>query len=195
MLKTKIISSSITNLTDARYFSAWDVMGLGFDLNEGSSHFIPPNELLSIREWVSGPKIIGEFSGLQSQSEIEETIGVLNLDMVQLGTFAPSEYHFSVPVLREVLIQNGASNVEADLLILKSEQANQTIEEIIKSVKVMNLTVPAYLDFNINANDISAILNSKLFEGIILRGGEEEKIGFKSYDEIDEILERLEMED
>jgi len=50
MLKIKVKASQITNLTDARYFAAWEVEWLGFNFDEGSAHYIPPVEMKAIKE-------------------------------------------------------------------------------------------------------------------------------------------------
>ena len=50
---------SITNLTDARYFSAWEVEWLGFNLSQGEENAISPLQVAAMREWVEGPKIVG----------------------------------------------------------------------------------------------------------------------------------------
>ena len=60
MLKTKIKANSITNLTDARYFAAWEVEWLGFNLNPGES--IALQQVPAIKDWVDGVKIVGELS-------------------------------------------------------------------------------------------------------------------------------------
>ena len=56
MLKAKIKISQITNLTDARYFAAWGVDFLGFDINPESEHFSSPSIVAEISEWVEGPE-------------------------------------------------------------------------------------------------------------------------------------------
>ena len=49
MLKTKVKASSITNLTDARYFAAWGVNWLGFDLRQGSDTYVQPQLVHAIK--------------------------------------------------------------------------------------------------------------------------------------------------
>ena len=51
--RPKIIAANITNLTDARYFAAWEVDFLLFDLD-----VISLQQVDEIREWVSGPELL-----------------------------------------------------------------------------------------------------------------------------------------
>ncbi len=98
MLRTKVKASSVTNLTDARYFAAWEVYWLGFDLDPHSERHVSPTAFEAIREWVDGVEVTGEFN-LQSPEEIREAVEVLRLDAVQartpigLGTPAPLDPH------------------------------------------------------------------------------------------------------
>ncbi len=71
MLKTLVKASNITNLTDARYFSALEVEWLGYHLEKGAETYIEPQNIIAIKEWVEGPKTVGEF-GLQSKADFRE---------------------------------------------------------------------------------------------------------------------------
>ena len=79
MLKTKILAGSITNLTDARYFAAWEVEWMGFNLNASEETFMPPAQVMAIKEWVEGPNILGEF-GLHSAEEIKHLVVTVALE-------------------------------------------------------------------------------------------------------------------
>jgi hypothetical protein len=81
--RPKIIAANITNLTDARYFAAWEVDFLLFDLDVMSLEKVD-----EIREWVSGPELLLLFSGL-SAGNVEEAI--LKLKPWAIGTKDPSE--------------------------------------------------------------------------------------------------------
>ena len=87
----KIKASSINNLTDARYFAAWNVEWLGFSLQAGSSNYTRPQDVKEIKEWLVGPKIVGEFGIGQSAEEIKTSVELLNLDAVQLNMFTENE--------------------------------------------------------------------------------------------------------
>ena len=86
MLKTKIKASKVANLTDARYFAAWEVDWLGFSFDPASDAYVDPKKMLAMRGWIEGPKIVGEF-GVATVDSIREAYDILNLDMVQVGPF------------------------------------------------------------------------------------------------------------
>lgn len=191
MLRTKIIASSIANLSDARYFAAWNVDAIGFDLNAHSPHFASPNLVNALREWISGPFIIGEFDGIQGKEKIDSMISLLELDAIQLGPFCPNDWKFSVPVYREILLDSVHDFPPANAYIIKSE--NPTFHwksEIDPLQKIIKLK-PCFIDFPLNPIDYNKIIHTLNPEGFVLRGGEEEKVGFKSFDEVDEIMEVL----
>lgn len=192
MLRTKIIASSISNLTDARYFAAWGAYAMGFDLNIGSANFVSPTQVHAFKDWISGPKIIGEFTGLQSKIEVDELVQVLSLDAIQLGHFAPKDWKFEVPVYREVLITNTEDIPEADNYIIKSEGTWDGHKlDLLTSFTERK---PAYLDISLKVDLYQTLIEDTKLSGFVLRGGEEEKVGYKSFDEIDEILEAIEID-
>jgi len=188
MLKTKIIASSISNLTDARYFAAWGVEAIGFDLQE-----VSVMQVNALKDWVSGPKIIGQFSSFQEFESIKDVADNLMLDVIQLDALAPKEWSFSKPVYREVILENGMTG-DFENSIIKSENPNFSIDDHLDVLKEFCVQSNCYLDLNLNVGDLRKILDTVHPAGIVLRGGAEEKVGLKSFDELDEIMEFLDDE-
>lgn len=87
MLKTKIKADSIASLTDARYFAAWEVEWLGFNLDTNTSNGVTPTTVNAIKAWVEGVKIVGEF-GAQSVEEVQQIAVNLALDALQISHFS-----------------------------------------------------------------------------------------------------------
>jgi len=52
MLTTTVKASSISNLTDARYFAAWHVDWLGFDLTANGLSVLSLPEVKEIKDWI-----------------------------------------------------------------------------------------------------------------------------------------------
>ena len=211
MLKTKIKAGAITNLTDARYFAAWDVQWLGFCLDPGSSEYIPPATAKAIKEWVEGPQIIGEF-GLQSAEEISATIPLLGLQAVQLHPFSPVaeiKALIDVPVFQELvpeipqslealLIHCQKHQQDVDYFVLNCSKNNVRWTELSDSPYLATLVQlcekhQVILDIPTTADELAIILDSIRLSGLNIKGGEEEKVGFKSFDEVDDIFESLEV--
>lgn len=191
MLNTKIKISDISNLTDARYFAAWGAEWMGFNTDELAGK---PEEIQRIKEmmeWVEGPEFVAEFHGLHEPQFLINTINALETPWIQLGPFDEyDELDFKgIQVIKEVLIQEEMSlNHDASVIILKSSKK----EKFVGFEKRENQTI--LLDFPIEHDKIIKTTKEWNADGIVLRGGEEEKVGFKSFDELDEIFEALEID-
>ena len=214
MLKTRVKASQITNLTDARYFAAWEVEWLGFNFDKGSENYIQPQIMKAIKEWVEGPKLVGEFS-FASAEDIRIAKEMLELDMVQVGMFVEEETLKAldgVPVIKEIVFHNEMTladlenhfqqfdaYVEFFLLnfdkngitgeMIKNGQLGITPNDVLKIFQ-QHKTV---LSIDLPENALSEILLLENLVGINVVGGEEEKVGVKSFDELDEIFEALEI--
>ena len=87
-----IKASTITNLTDARYFAAQEVDYLGFNLEPDTPGFLDPIYMKAMREWVQGPKIVGEFANMPL-AHIQEAAQFYGLDAVQIPLSIVPESH------------------------------------------------------------------------------------------------------
>ena len=212
MLKTKIKAAQISNLTDARYFAAWYCDWLGFCCDSTSMDYVSPQLLHAIRDWVEGPQIVGEF-GAQDAVRIHDAVKDLNLDAVQVGFYYDAEKLENLKgltVIREVVIDpNEALNLHEVLdslspfvayFLLDFSKNNIGWDDLknnsghfsAETIKSICATYPTLISINVNADKVNELLETLNPEGLNLLGGEEEKVGFKSYDEMDELLEALE---
>ena len=213
MLKTKIKAAAITNLTDARYFAAREVEWLGFDFAAGSDSYISPEQMLAIKEWVDGVKLLGEFS-LEPPEYIRAAVAELGLDAVQLSMAAPEthvrelapevavireltpDYYFTDEELRDHFeaVPPGVSYILLDLAKNGFTWADLCSGKPLSLVVIRQMChiYPVLLALNFQAGEINDILSELPVKGLQLRGGEEEKTGVKSFDELDEILDLLE---
>ncbi|TAK32181.1 MAG: hypothetical protein EPO28_17850 [Saprospiraceae bacterium] len=212
MLKVKVKANSVTNLTDARYFAAREAEWLGFRLEPGADNFIEHAAVKAIKEWVDGVKITGEF-GLTSADEIKEGIRLIGLDAVQVGMFTPKEELTgvrNVPIIKEVIIEPETSEIEllehlldyspfCDIFLLRFQKPAGFWPDL----KRGHPFTPAFLnalcehnkvllDMDFSAGIIEEVLGKTHPMGLTLSGGTEEKAGFKSFDELDEIFDILE---
>jgi len=207
MLKTKVIASSISNLTDARYFAAWECSWLGFPLTGEGKDLIKPEEVVAFKEWVDGVKFIGEFSGSTGE-EIVHGAKILALDAVQVDDLTGVDVLMHLEeliVFKEIeideetdidflqnLLEQFAPYCENFILKPKGD-----VQQIVEKIHEFSLQFPEqtfWLDSNIQPAQLDEIIESP-FAGIILRGGAEEKVGLKSFDELDEVFEALEVEE
>ena len=213
MLKTKIKASNISNLTDARYYAAWYVDWLGFDLRS-TENTLSLAEVKAIKEWIEGPVIVGEIE-LLDFDKAKEIINFLELEAIQVGMYTPIAQLQSLQdytIIKEVVIESDmkASDLEAHLreyfdvvsyFLLDFEKNGINWQQIkegtllsVDLLKAICQRQEVLLSINCKLTEIENILDSVQPYGLSVRGGIEEKVGFKSFDEVDEIFEILEEE-
>ncbi len=215
MLSTKVKASAITHLTDARYFAAWGVRWMGFNLSPGDATYISPVQVQAIRSWVDGPLITGEFGAAQSGEDILAGIALLDLDAVQIDTLTTLEtvlqLEGQVPVLKEFIVDR-----DTDLFLLREdiEAFGAHCEAFLLNFSKGGLSwsdigqlapfdreelrnwaeqFPLLLEIDFDTEEAATVLEDWPFYGLSVRGGEEEKAGYKSFDEMDELFEQLEI--
>lgn len=154
MLKTKVIASHVTNLTDARYFAARGVDYLLFDLDD-----IAIDAAVEIKEWVEGPALLLLLSST-STGKLDEA--VLRLSPAYMGAK-------SADALADI------AHLSTHVSIFKWKPTAITIED--------DTFVP--LTEDISLDDLPS--------GIIVRGGDEEEIGMKTFDDLDEFFDSIEI--
>jgi len=213
MLKTKIMASGINNLTDARYFAAREVEWLGFRLDGSPTATISVLAAKAIAEWVDGVKIVGEFEFADAE-KIAAANDLLHFDAVWVGMFTPAKELEKLPSLtfiKEVVVES--TTTEAEIVGHFREYEHCCAHFLLDFTKsgiswaMLKGGGPLTLDFLTQlfsrfkvilaldflpdeANDVIETLQP---EGLSLTGGGEERVGFKSFDELDAILDRLEV--
>ncbi len=208
----KIKASSINNLTDARYFAAWNVEWLGFCLEIGQPNYSSPKDIQEIKEWLVGPKIVGEFGLGHSSQEILAAIELLNLDAVQLSRFVADSVAKeikNVAVFKEWILQDLAElalfadtcqtlTTDVDYFLLDLSANGLSWAMIKAAPKALELLqnscqqYPIILSIDCPANQIEELIAVLNPYGLSIAGGEEEKVGVKSFEAIDELFEVLE---
>lgn len=191
MLKTKIIAADLENLTDARYFAAWLVEYISYDLSNTDVDLVKIKEIM---DWVEGPISIAQYTGLEEGSDIKAQLEALSIDHLILGPYANKELIRSDwQIIQTILLKEEISDLEMDRTYIA--QSNQSFSNFSQNQKekLQNLCADnkIYLDCGFGAKDIDSILELGV-EGLVLRGGEEEKVGVKSYEDLDQIFEALE---
>lgn len=197
-----IKASRITNLTDARYFAAKEVDFLGFNLEEGTEGYLDPMYMKAIREWVEGPKIVGEFSR-SPVPHIREAAAFFGLDAVQVTESYSAQLadfeHF--PVVLEVQANElrpdfdierlfGEASPFVTCFLLKISPALLVLPEALFWKKLLKQH-PVLLQMDGKAKQALTILEKMQPAGLSLIGGSEEQVGVKSFDEVEAIFEAL----
>ena len=195
MLKAKVKISKVNNLTEARYFAAMGADYLGFCCNPSTERFCAPTKIKEIISWVEGPQFVMEFDGWQSDDEIRQLLSMEMVHAVHFGAFATYIADFGVPVFKDFILENlNDEDFNAvDFPVIRSEKQYNQLTEEEKAILHHYLSIKTtYLDIDLTKDDLNVMLGILPYFGIILRGGDEEKTGVKSFYELDEIFDILE---
>ncbi len=212
MLKLKIKASQITNLTDARYFAAKEVEWLSFNFAENTDNYIEPMRARAMFDWVEVPHIIGEFAGFDAEA-VNFYAKNWGLKAVQTGGNTEVFDLKSAYILREIMVDyaTNADILRGLMLPLKNivaafqlnfESNNLTFSDLKTGLHPLSIDdilglcneFKIILNIDFQLVELEDIMNLNPF-GLSLKGGEEERVGVKSYDELDDIFDRLEIEE
>ena len=195
MLKTKVILSHVTNLSDARYASGMGVNYIGFSINPENSSYVTVDQAKTISNWLSGVSIIGEignsvtadmadYATAHIQTSATSLIDKLDEPVLVLDTGAEN--------MEEVidLLANYSSHVNFFILKVAAEQLSTLKPQLTK----LCLNNQVYISTEFDEQKLAFVLNEIRPTGIVLYGSEEAQPGLSSYDGIADILELLEEE-
>jgi len=176
MINRKIIVQNITNLTDARYFAAWGVDYLSYNLKPDSPYSIELEKIKEIKDWVEGPQTLIESNSVEFMEGLDGHI----LDV------AYSTLPLSKEAFYRTTIDDFISGVNPGNYIIKIKEA-----DLIKLVSTMKDLRDGYNIF-LDITDLDfAHLDALPDCGLVIQGGEEEKVGVKSFDDLDKLYEWL----
>lgn len=203
-LRTLVKVSEVNNLSDARYCAGMGVEMVGFTLDENHPKFIELAKLREISVWISGIKVVGEFTG-ENIENMNYLAHELNLDYIQLNhTLNPDLVDgLKKPVIQKLLYYNNEEEIENFLKLYHSKveffliesEAMDSIGPLSSLMKKWCSTYPIILGIGITTEDLDKILSDINPAGIALKGGTEIKPGLKTFDELSSILEVLEIND
>jgi phosphoribosylanthranilate isomerase len=187
-------AGKISNLTDARYFAAESVQYLGFNLEEGTKGYLDPIYMRAIREWVQGPIIVGEF-GHTPLHIVKEAADFLSLEALQIRLPGHPE-DIALFGERPLILET-----DFDFLALHGLAEWQTrattflvhvpAEACSASHLMPYVSLPIIWSLDAPSNQIISLLDHTSIYGMELVGGEEELVGVKSFDELNEIFDYL----
>lgn len=219
MLKAIVKAGAVTHLTDARYFAAWEVDYLGFDFSPTGISVV---EFNALKEWITGPQLIGEV-GLLVDNQLPASIQELQLDGIQLNELVEPEDIATIvngiasmkseakpDVFQEYVIQgySSADDLEDFLkerkefisyFILNFNKGGITWQDLIDGqpfdvATLANLSerYPILLEIE---GKLPTEIQKELpkLGGFSLRGGAEEKVGYKDFDALGDFFEDLEV--
>lgn len=190
MSNIKIKASQVSNLTDARYFAALGVDYLGFKLDLSHEDRLSEALFHGIKEWVEGPKIVAEI-GKTPLDLIHEVFSAEDYDILQCASPNISSDQITELTIdnlddlnsclpSEIYLPDFSPFREMDLYAKKDE-----LKDLCNRFK---LILPAPAD----KKHLDLLLHDIVPFGIEVKGSMEEKVGFKSFDDLDEFFEMYE---
>jgi phosphoribosylanthranilate isomerase len=202
-LKTEVKVGNISNLSDARYCAGMGVQYLGFSMDSNSDQYVDQNTLKTIKEWIVGPKIVGEFSKIDPDSQIYSSLEE-ELDYIEITD--PDSIDVAEKTGIPVILKLDITNIKS-IPGLKEilDNLNNRVQFFlldgfpgpdIKNMDILNLSSQyrIMIGFKMDQQSIHAWIDGTNIFGISLKGGTEIKPGFKDYDELADILEEIEVD-
>jgi len=183
----QIKAGNISNLTDARYFAAMGVQWLGFNFRKDEPNALQLEDAKTIQNWISGPTIVAEFNTIEVDY-IFEICHQLQTNFIQIPD------HENLQKLQQdyKIIQVCDNISERKLYAKHVRLPMQSIEQVNAA-----LTDHQKIIFKIN-EDIeltkNIIKNAQLWS-IEIQGSNEQEVGLKSYDELNDLMDWLEAND
>ena len=178
MLKKRVKAGSVTHLTDARYFAAWDVEFIGFCFDPESSDYISPQDALAIKGWLSGVQFVAEFAG-QDEENIRNIISYLEPDVIELDATYPISLAKSLHNEGHTIAWRGSWH---DQPAETDELAYLLVTEIPTGASLS----PKHMTDLSQQPDIDHDL-------VQLKGSPEAETGIKNYDDVGALLESWEI--
>jgi phosphoribosylanthranilate isomerase len=182
MLKRKTIAIFVSNLSDARYFAAYDVDAMAFLVAPEGDNLGLIREMI---EWIEGPKVY-----LQFENWDKDLVAFAMQECQAEGVLVPYDRRPRTNVDHDLMF------IHDDTSKLKEFPENKMAQHIFKissaDVPALSSETAAYvLPKDITHDEVASMIKEHVNCGFALVGGTEEKVGFKSFDEQDEIIEQL----
>jgi len=195
MPKIKIKAKSIANLTDARYFAAMGVDYLSFLLDLSHDERIDPAIFHGIKAWVEGPQIVAQV-GKTPPDLLYEIYDTKDFDLVCCH-FECTDYDKpdTIYTLTPPSLQ-ALAHETFDVARIYHLDLRQIPEDDLYTSKLLSelcakhqlfISAPTHEDY------IRQLIQDVKPYGIELMGGDEEKVGFKSYEELDVFFDQFEI--
>lgn len=214
MLATQLLASGITHLTDARYFAAWEVDYLAFPVGPDNPEAISWDYLHALREWVEGPAIVAEIGG----EDVDAWVPMLKehrldhaLVLHPAPASAPEKLKAAgINMILQIQIEGyqDADDVaeamdegaHAGAMILDFERGGITLADLasghpfgLPELDQLLAKRACLLRIDLGDTDAKTFSEAHPLAGYAVRGSSEEKVGYKSFDDLDGLFESLEV--
>lgn len=201
-LTIPVILNSVNNLSDARYAAGMGVDLMGFEVEEGADRYVSPDLFKAITSWLSGVQTVASVSVLNpgTLAFIQEQYQPDFIQFESVEGISQSELSEIACIQKIVIPQGNVLDALAQVKQQMYDEANfillelsdwtewQKHTEIISKVNNHHTILWA---LPIEKEDV-AVIQSLDLKGIALKGGDEQRPGWKDLDQLIDILEALE---
>lgn len=204
-LKTFVKIGGITNLSDARYCSGMYVNLLGFSVEQTSDKYVSPAQFSEITGWLSGLEYVGEFEEANAEGVLETLKNYPGISwaehqdietLIELKDSGLSLiYKKDLEEVRDQEYQVGTAVSEAGIILHLTSNHEILTAEDLEVINLISERCEIILGAGLSSENVLDLLADHTLKGIALTGGTEIKPGLKDFDELADILEKLEIED
>lgn len=204
-LKTFVKIGGITNLSDARYCSGMYVNLLGFSVEHTSDKYVSPAQFSEITGWLSGLEYVGEFEEANAEGVLETLKnypGISWAEHQDLETLIELKnsglsliYKKDLEEVRDKEYQVGTAVSEAGIILHLTSNHEILTDEDLEVINLLSERCEIILGAGLSSENVLDLLADHTLKGIALTGGTEIKPGLKDFDELADILEKLEIEE
>jgi len=207
MYPLKILADKVLNLTDARYFAARGVDFICLN-DENQPEVNSGAEMAAIAGWIDGPAVLIHFISDAYQSQMEGNLDIAGFifdNNSQKFEVNSSESDYKILIFDvhdfDELVQKGLSGTDIvlryDYIILRLRNTQKDLDSLIREgalpiLQSICAAASVFIDVKLSPDSLGILLEEIRPEGIVVYGGQEDQIGVKDYDQLDEIFDVLE---
>ena len=176
MIDRKIIAQNISNLSDARYFAAWGIDYIAFNTIKDSPYYLSMEDITEIKNWVEGPRCLLETNALEFTDLADGYI--------------LSNIYQSMPISKEAFYRIGMTDLQKG--VPQSRYILSLNASELQELKNLDPSLYGQSDMYVDIQNLALESFSEWPEwGLVVQGSEEEKVGLKSFDELDKLYDLL----
>lgn len=197
-LNTFVKISGVNNLSDARYCAGMEVNQIGFNIEPENENYTDAQKFNEIANWLSGVEFVGEFND-PATDNIDGLIKGYNLGAIQVSS--PKQISAAKNTGLPVILKMDMAMITEDLLAAHSDDVSYFLiesffeGEINPELLALSAKFKLVMAFGFDASTVNNLVSNHRLKGISIKGGKEERPGFKNFDEMADILEAIEIDD
>ena len=184
MLEYLTLANDVNNLTDARYFAAWNVDWISFNLERHQGNKL--DDLKAILEWINGPKIALKMDSWDPDLmfQAKDQVGI-DAFHIRAKVIEDIRLFPLIVEVNDIMDVQNLTHAQVQCVLLDAVKPEKLHLDLIKSRPDTSFYFKYFEQFDRN------ILAQFENIGVAVAGGEEERPGYKSFDELDDFFESI----